>query len=405
MISLFIALCSIYFLRIVVFTIGLIIELGRFKKTSSGKALPFVSVVVPARNETTLIKDCLISISKNNYPIDKYEIIAVNDRSTDNTGEILDSMLDLIPNLIVIHNDNEKAIKNLRGKPGALQLGINSSKGDIILMTDADCLVNDQWIYSNARGYSDDDLGMTAAFTNVINDNFFSSLQSVEWMYLHTLAVGGIGLNLPYGCFGNNISLSKEKFEKIGGYEALKFSVTEDLAMLQFMHDKGYKLRHLSNHESTINTLPNKTLKEYINQHHRWILGGTSLGMKAFAWMLTAVALWVAIIFPLITGDYYLSLIALALRFVSDLIIMIPSMFRLRRLDLFPYLLPASIFLMILELVTPLLTLKRDVRWKDQVFYDAESKYEEFLKLIAEQKKNFTTQSEIIRKKFQKKVK
>ncbi len=54
--------------------------------------LPLVSVIVPARNEENNIKFCLESLSKSDYPRDKYEIIAVNDRSSDSTGAILDEL-------------------------------------------------------------------------------------------------------------------------------------------------------------------------------------------------------------------------------------------------------------------------------------------------------------------------
>lgn len=391
MLYLILILCFIYLLRIIVFMIGAKIELARFSRASADfdlEELPFVSVVVPARNEADKIEKCLLSIAKNDYPIDRYEIVAVNDRSTDNTGEVLDSLVDVIPNLVVVHNDNEIAIKNLRGKPGALQIGINHSKGEIILMTDADCTVNEQWIRFNAINYQDKNLGMTAGYTNVSNDDLFSSLQAVEWLYLHTFSMAGIGLGLPYGCFGNNISLSKEKFEKIGGYEALKFSVTEDLAMLQFMHNHKYKIRFLSNYESSITTYPNRTIKEYLNQHHRWILGGKSLGFKAFVFMLCAVAFWAALIIPLFTGDYYLTLLTVAVRVVSDWFVMIPSMIRLKRKDLFPYMLPSTFFLMLIEVVAPFLLFKRDVHWKDQVFYDA-STYQEIKKKISQKKAEF----------------
>lgn len=333
-----------------------------------------VTIVVPARNEEARIEDCIRSIARNQYPQDKFEIIAVNDRSEDETGQLLESLKREIPNLIVIHNDQTKAIRNLQGKPGALQLAINSCHGEIILMTDADCTVGESWIRSHAETFENSNLGITAAYTNIIGSNPFSKIQAVEWLYLHTMAIGGMGYGQPLSCYGNNISLSKEKFDKIGGYSALKFSITEDLAMLQAMHRHGYDTRHLSDESSSINTYANKTLKEYFNQHHRWIVGAAELKWKAAYFVLSTLAIWAAIVISIATQDWLMAAIAISTRILCDLALILPAMYRLKRGELAKWLFPAILFMMIIELIAPVFLLKRDVRWKGQVFTEEEAK-------------------------------
>ena len=368
------SLIGIYTLRMLYFAIGARKE-NRKKRfnMASGKE-KMVTIVVPARNEEARIEDCIRSIARNKYPQDKFEIIAVNDRSEDETGQLLESLKREIPNLIVIHNDQTKAIRNLQGKPGALQLAINSCHGEIILMTDADCTVGESWIRSHAETFENSNLGITAAYTNIIGSNPFSKIQAVEWLYLHTMAIGGMGYGQPLSCYGNNISLSKEKFDKIGGYSALKFSITEDLAMLQAMHRHGYDTRHLSDESSSINTYANKTLKEYFNQHHRWIVGAAELKWKAAYFVLSTLAIWAALVISIATQDWLMAAIVISTRILCDLALILPAMYRLKRSDLTLWLLPAIIFMMIIELIAPVFLLKRDVRWKGQVFTEEEAK-------------------------------
>ncbi|MGA2298150.1 MAG: glycosyltransferase, partial [FCB group bacterium] len=144
---------------------------------------PFVSVVIPSRNEEHNIEACINSISQNNYPIDKYEIIAVNDRSTDNTLGILRQLSNVHVNLKIVNITENNKNKNLTGKPGALQAGINTANGEIILMTDADCVVNQNWIKSLVNTYYDSSVGLTASFTNINGKNIFENFQALEWIY------------------------------------------------------------------------------------------------------------------------------------------------------------------------------------------------------------------------------
>jgi cellulose synthase/poly-beta-1,6-N-acetylglucosamine synthase-like glycosyltransferase len=330
--------------------------------------LPMVSVVVPARNEEEKIAECIRSIAANKYPLDKFEIIAVNDRSEDKTGHVLEKLAKEIINFKPVHNDGSKTIKNLQGKPGALQLAINHCKGDIIVMTDADCTVSENWIASHAKCFSDKSLGICAAYTDIKGEGFFTKIQAVEWLYLHVMAIGGMGLGMPLSCYGNNISISKEAFDKIGGYENIAFCITEDLALLQAMHKNKYKTRHLSHTDSMIRTLPNPTFKDYWVQHHRWAVGALDLGFKAFVFVLTSLSIWAALVLSLAQGCYELAGGILLLRILLDSIFILPSMLRLERKDLLVWLAPGAIFLLIMELVAPFYLLKRDVTWKGQVF-------------------------------------
>ncbi len=152
--SIILASIVIFFLRSAFFLLG-VINQSRHKKTNLDGTPGFISIIVPARNEELNIFNCINSIHNNNFPVENYEIIAINDRSTDSTGAILSELNTNIKNLKIITVTNGSQKKNLKGKAGALQAGISESKGDIILMTDADCIVNPEWINTIASKYRD----------------------------------------------------------------------------------------------------------------------------------------------------------------------------------------------------------------------------------------------------------
>jgi glycosyltransferase involved in cell wall biosynthesis len=116
---------------------------NKFKNINNYNDLPFVSVIVPAKDEESNIANCINSILCSNYPAGLFELIIVNDRSTDKTPDIINSIAQQskIPvRLCNILSDTNHP--NLKGKPRAIKVGIDNANGEIIMMTDADCIVN-----------------------------------------------------------------------------------------------------------------------------------------------------------------------------------------------------------------------------------------------------------------------
>jgi cellulose synthase/poly-beta-1,6-N-acetylglucosamine synthase-like glycosyltransferase len=339
----------------------------RKRNGNTSKAMPYISVVVPARNEEKNIINCIQSILTSEYPADRYEIVIVNDRSTDNTQHIVETIEKAHPNVRLCNITADNINPNLRGKPGAIQAGISISKGDIIMMTDADCIVGSQWISSIAKCFTDG-VGMVCAYTNVKTKTIFHNFQAAEWAYMHTYACAGIGMDVVFGCFGNNISITREAYNTIGGYDNLKFSVTEDFVLLDAIHRAGYKIKYLCNTASVVKTLPVNTFYEYLIQRRRWSVGGMQLKWKAAAYVASSVALWLAIILSLIIGNYYLLTISILLRFLGDAFILSP-VFRILDTRYLNKWIPLSVcFYSLVEVLLPFMMLSKTITWKDQQF-------------------------------------
>ncbi len=362
-----IAAISIFALRSIIFIVGMYKEHRNIRTTNNSDKF-YVSVIVPARNEEIHIADCIRSISANKYPNDKLEIIAVNDRSNDNTLNILQQLQNEIPNLKVVNIENESQKQNLQGKPGALQAGINHSQGDIIMFTDADCIVGEHWIETISSQYSDNNVGLVASFTNVLGNRIFDKIQAIEWAYLHTMASAGVGLGQPLGCYGNNLSIRRSTYNAVGGYQNIQFSVTEDLALLQAVHNSGSQVRYITHKDSDVDTYACKTFGEYLKQRHRWAVGGLALGWRAAIFIISSALLILGVISTIIYWQpLYLAAIVFS-RIFWDYWLIGSSFNILQKKELKKWIPVGVLFFIILESFVPFLVLKKKIEWKGQVF-------------------------------------
>lgn len=358
---------SVYAIRSIIFLIGAYIE--RVKNGHTQKSvLPFVSVVIPARNEEKNIARCLDSLVLSTYPRELHEIIVVNDRSSDNTGSILSEYAGKFDNIKIINVAQDEPTGNLKGKPGALQRGIDSAIGTIILMTDADCSLHPDWIFSIVNAFDDPDVGIVAGYTTIDPGNLFEGIQAVEWGMTHTMASAGIAFNKPLGCFGNNLSVRTEIFRKLGGYRKIRFSVTEDLALLQAVVNTGKKARYIASPSSVVTTLPCETFQGFVRQHKRWAIGGIDLGWKAFVFVAATIIFWVGVVLSIITGNYVAAAGFLLVRILLDHLLLIPAFRTIGKSDLIKWIIPSSLILTFWEIIIPFLIIDKKVIWKGQEF-------------------------------------
>ena len=137
-----------------------------------------VSVVVAARNEEDNIQNLINDFINQTYPKDKFEIIFSNDCSTDETGRILDKAA---KNNTFIHHINIKTrSKDMTPKKYALEKAIQSATGDVIVTTDADCRVQEEWISSMAS-YVHSKGGIVIGFSKVSGKSLFHKYQMIDF--------------------------------------------------------------------------------------------------------------------------------------------------------------------------------------------------------------------------------
>jgi chlorobactene glucosyltransferase len=208
--------------------------------------LPVVSVVLPARNEQDNIQKCLNSLVRQDYL--NYEIIAVNDCSTDATGEILHKIA------AESNSDRKITIVNLERKPAgwvgknwACFQGYKRSSGQVLLFTDADTIHAPDTISLTVRHMVDEKLDALTARPHITSDNTLTKIVlPLVWMVSH-IAFSASKVNNPNSktgfVFGGFYLITREVYESLGTHQSVKGEIAEDLAIGEKLKLGNHRLR------------------------------------------------------------------------------------------------------------------------------------------------------------------
>lgn len=359
----FLIAVSLYFIQTVLFTMG---ASKTYPKLKDDELLT-VSVIVAARDEEENIRDCLISLNNLNYPEGKVQIIIVDDKSTDRTGEIVDEFIkDKTKFLKVVTQRN---IGELKGKTLAIASGIEKATGEIIMTTDADCVVSPDWAKTIVSYYTSDDVAIVDGMTNQHEYSAFSSMQSVDFIYLLTVASGSINMGKPLSCIGNNMSYRRSVYEEIGGYTALKFSVTEDFNLLMATHKlKKYKIIYPVDPGALVTSKPCLNYKSLYRQKKRWSIGGLESDFAGYFVMTTA---FITHICMMLTPFLYSTSVFLlfAFKVFIDYFFLAPVYRKLNlKFKLKDFLIFEIYFILYVFIVPFVLVFDRKVEWKGRKY-------------------------------------
>ncbi|HJH45250.1 glycosyltransferase [Bacteroides fragilis] len=281
-----------------------------------GRELPPLSVVICARNESENLRRNLPAILKQDYP--DFEVIVINDGSTDESEDLLSELEEEYPNLY--HSFTPDSARYISRKKLALTLGIKASKYDWLVFTEADCTpVSDKWLRRIARnftpstdivlGYSGYERGKGWLHKRVSFDSLFTSLR-----YLGFALAGK-----PYMGIGRNLAYRKELFFKVKGFSThLNMQRGEDdLFINQIANENNTRVE--TSPDSVIRMQPVERYKDWKEEKvsymattrfykgsQRWLLGletatrllfyvaclsGIVFGILSFHWLAAGLAL------------------------------------------------------------------------------------------------------------------
>ena len=352
-----------YFIQSVVFIIGCS---KKFPKVEENN-LPDVSVIVAARNEEENILRCLKSLDKLEYPEDKLQIILVDDRSNDNTGNIIDNFILEKPKFTKIVT--KKEIGRLKGKTNALANAIEIATGEIILTTDADCVMVPTWVKTTVS-YYEDDVAMVNGFTTQTANSNFSGMQALDFIYLLIVAAGTINLKTPISCIGNNMSYRKKAYNEVGGYENLPFSVTEDFNLLKAINKlKKYKIIYPLNKEALVTSTACKDLKSLYHQKKRWSVGGLKAPWQGYVIFIFGYLTNILMLLtPFFISKVWLYLVLFKL--ATDFFLLFPAYKQLGLVKDLKYFVAFEIYYLIYVTLLPLIvfTTGKKVHWKGREY-------------------------------------
>lgn len=247
---------------------------------------PFVSVMVPAHNEEKVIGRTVKSLLQLDYPEDKYEIIIINDNSNDSSSEILDELKrdNSHRNLIVINTDSTTGGK---GKSNALNIGFEKSKGDFLVIYDADNTPEKKAVkYLIETIQPDDRLGavigkfrcrnrkknLLTKFINIETLTFQWMAQAGRWQFMKLCTIPG-----------TNFVIRRSLIEKMGGWDTN--AVTEDTEISFRLYRMGYRIKFMP--LSVTWEQEPQTLRVWFKQRSRWAKGNVYVLAKNFKFLFS----------------------------------------------------------------------------------------------------------------------
>ncbi len=269
----FVILPAIYLLQCIWLSRGLSKIICHAKHDLPACDEPAFSIIIAARNEEANIGTCLDRIFAQTAIECVREIIVVDDRSTDSTPQILADLSRVHSKLRIVKIDEVTA--GISPKKNAVSQGVSESRGEFLVLTDADCRVPPKWIEAIAASFAPD-IGMVQGISLYWDDgtvpSWLMGLQAVDFLSHGIVAAAGIGAGLPINSNANNFAFRKAAFAEAGGYgdAGSVISGDDDLLMQRIWKSRKWKLAFMADHESAVVTAPSKTLAEVINQRKRW---------------------------------------------------------------------------------------------------------------------------------------
>ncbi|MBS7634297.1 glycosyltransferase [Candidatus Bathyarchaeota archaeon] len=254
---------------------------------------PFVSVIVPAFNSEATIKDLLESLMLLDYGKENLEIIIVDGGSTDRTVEIAK----IYPVQIIV--------ESRRGINVARNAGVKSSKGEILVFTDSDCVVPKDWVRKIVEDFRDQSVGCLGGSALRYEDNFLSRYADISVVPVlrrfrkrEILDSVKLLLRYPAGC---NMAFRREAMEKAGLFnEKIHYGFDED-DLAERVCKLGYKM--LLDPEVIVWHKHRRSLLNLLKQFFNYGKGGallirTGVKGKFSEWILTSLlsfSAWITI--------------------------------------------------------------------------------------------------------------
>ena len=327
MVTIFLILFSLHF----VFSIIVFFTTLKEDGFSPPAEFPFVSVIIAARNEEKHIRACLISLKNQVFPKDKFEVIVVDDHSTDNTPQIIKGEISSQENFYYTSLSNHAFRKR-----NALIHGIKISKGEYIFQLDGDCVANKFWL-SELCSHLENDYAIVGGYTLIrFKKKLLEKFQALEYLYLLSICKTLSSRTKVFSLFGNNTAFKKDNYLRTEGYKGIHNEILEDYQLVRiFQKDRTNKGLLIYNKNSWVHTEPTDGYKNYFQQRRRWgsgILEVKIVGKFIFFGFL--ILYTILAVYPFFSKIFYIFFL---MRLVADFLIVFNSIriFRQNRLILY----------------------------------------------------------------------
>ncbi|MFC5282396.1 glycosyltransferase family 2 protein [Pedobacter alpinus] len=248
-----------------------------------------VSVLIAARNEAEKIHLTIEDILAQNYPKELFELIIVDDHSTDGTSQVISSYANMGVKLIVLNES--QALNSYKKK--AIAKAIDLANGELMVATDADCRMGQNWLHQIVSLYEEKKYNLISSPVVYFEEkSLFERMQTLEFLYLIGFGAAGIGHNMPSTCNGANLAYKKEVFLALGGFKGIDDLASGDDELFLHKVASTYPgtVGFCKAKDAIVYTHAKPNLKEFISQRKRW--ASKSVKYKNKKIIALAIAMW-----------------------------------------------------------------------------------------------------------------
>ena len=231
-----------------------------------------VTVIIPARNEAENIVACLNSVCQQNFPKELYEVLLVDDHSTDQTGEIAAALnyshLKIITLADYVDKNKIQSFKKI-----GIATAIEQATGTLIVTTDADCTVHPDWLNYLVSFYETHHYKFIAAPVNFYEEkNTLEKFQSLDFQGMMGITGAGIEGDFMRMCNGANLAYEKAAYTAVDGFAGIDQLASGDdmLLMQKIIRQFPGSVGYLKNPEACTFTYAQPDLKSFVSQRLRW---------------------------------------------------------------------------------------------------------------------------------------
>jgi cellulose synthase/poly-beta-1,6-N-acetylglucosamine synthase-like glycosyltransferase len=256
--------------------------------TDSPKHTTAISVIVPARNEEEHIGNLLRALESQTYRRHLFEIIVIDDHSTDNTAEIVLQF----PGVKLLQLKEDK-INSYKKK--AIEAGIAAASNELIVTTDADCIPPAEWLQSIVSFREETNAGFIVAPVSFnCNSKLVEVFQAMDFMVLQGITGASVYKKTLSMCNGANLAYEKKLFAEVGGFSGIDHIASGDDMLLMHKIAKKFPERffYLKAKDAIVSTRPMPTWKKFLNQRIRWASKATYYDDKKIIGVLLLVYLF-----------------------------------------------------------------------------------------------------------------
>ena len=354
-----------YTARLVSWAVGFQREARRTDDLEAAASLPTITVIVPARDEEDTIGPCVDSILATDYPADRLEVIVVDDDSADQTAErVRQRMHASVPALAGpdLEDDASEGEGRLRlvqipenrrrpraHKKRAIEKAIVHARGEIILTTDADCIVPTGWARAMAAQFEGPEVAFVSGpvtFEVRPDDGLFVRIQALDFFGVMACGAGGIGVGQPSLANGACVGYRRETFLALGGFSGIDHvtSGDDELLMQKVAYGTPLDVRFCADPGALVVTAPVREVRAFIHQRKRWASKSANYPPSLQRMLAGVAVFFVLLVGTMVAAPFVPSLwgwlaAALALKAAGDLAVLVPATRRFgltRLLALYP---------------------------------------------------------------------